>query len=48
MKMIEAAKTPQPRDEKILPQPQAESACRRHHEPMSAPPAEVGHAIFLA
>ena len=31
---------PQPRHEKILPQGQAESACRRHHEPMSAPPAE--------
>jgi len=32
---------PQPRDEKILPQPQPASACRRHHKPMSAPPAAL-------
>ena len=32
MKMIEAAKMPQPRHEKIPPRPQAESACRRHHK----------------
>jgi len=30
---------PQIRHSKILPQPQAASACRRHHKPMSAPPA---------
>ena len=41
MKMIEAAKMPQMRHAKILPQPQAESACRGHHEPMSGPPAEL-------
>jgi hypothetical protein len=32
MKMIEAAKMPQPRHEKILPLPQAASAWRRHHK----------------
>jgi hypothetical protein len=32
MKMIEAAKMPQPRHEKIPPQPEAASACRRHHK----------------
>jgi len=30
---------PQLRHEKILVQPQAEPACRRHHRPTSAPPA---------
>jgi hypothetical protein len=32
MKMIEVAKMPQMRHAKILPQPQAESACRRRHK----------------
>jgi len=40
MKMIAAVKMPQPKHEKILPQPQADSAWRRHYKPMSAPPAE--------
>ena len=39
MKMIEAVRMPQMTHTKILAQPQAESACRRHHKPMSAPPA---------
>jgi hypothetical protein len=37
-KMIEAGKMPQPGHAKILPRPQAASACRRHHKPTSAPP----------
>ena len=32
MKMLEAAKMPQPRHAEFLPQPQAASACRRHHK----------------
>jgi hypothetical protein len=32
MKMIEAVKTPQPRHAKTLSEPQAASACRRHHK----------------
>jgi len=32
MKMIEAARMPQPGHARIPPWPQAESACRRHHE----------------
>jgi hypothetical protein len=47
MKIIEAVKMPQPRHAKILPQLQAESVCRRHHEPTPAPPA-VELAAFAA
>ena len=47
MKMIEAAKMPQPRHEKIPPQPEAASACRRHHKEAVKELAEASIWIFV-